>query len=226
MDTKKVVSESEEIRASSASSARVDEGAEGVAPWLDFTSSIVDSLIWPIIILFLALFFRSSIRRLLDRIASVSWGDKHVKFDRVLEEAREQVDTAILSSGRGGKPGRVTSAELLQWISQPLNAIPSNPRQGVIDAWLEVESALEDAAERLGVYIPSKTNRRPGLSLRLLMHNEHISEDWVHVFRRLRQLRNEAAHDRRFDLTSDRAEDYVRLCADAIFYLRHLSPNG
>ena len=85
MDTKNVVSESEEIR---ASSARVDEGTEGVAPWLDFTSSIVDSLIWPIIILFLALFFRSSIRRLLDRIASVSWGDKHVKFDRKLGVCR------------------------------------------------------------------------------------------------------------------------------------------
>ena len=132
----------------------IEEGIADVAAWLDFTSSIIDSLMWPIIILILALIFRASIVRLLDRIASVSWGDKKVNFDRELDEANEEANTALLSSGRVQASERSVSAELLQWLGPPIDAVARKPRQGIIDAWLEVESALEEAAERLDVYTP------------------------------------------------------------------------
>ena len=173
--------------------------------WLDFASSLVDSLSWPIIFLILALTFRAALTRLFERIASVSWGDKQINFDRGLSEAQAYADRAMMAGGQRAFE-RPKYGETLSFVQGPLKTSIESPRQAIIEAWLEVEAELNLAAERLGVHVPLKGRQPIGLAFRLLRSTEHLNEDWTGLLNHLRRLRNQAAHDRRFDLAPDQAD--------------------
>ena len=201
-----------------------NEAAESSAIF-DYVSLLVDHLSWPIVILVLAFTFKGSLTRLFERIASVSWGDKQINFDRSLSEAQEYADR-VMTAGQRGEFEPPKYEERLSFVRGPLETSAINPRQAIIDAWLEVEDELNNAIERLGMHVPYRTSQSTIIAIRLLRSTERLNKYSISLLNHLRQLRNRAAHDRRFDLAPEQAAEYVQLCADAIAYLRHLTPNN
>lgn len=193
----------------------------GFEPWMEFVSSVIDSLSWPISIFIIVLILRRPLARLLERTASIRWGDKQIAFSSSLLAASKQVERAYMDSPDVGTDS--SSSELaFSSVKQALRTSSKQPRQAIIEAWLEVEAALNAAGERLGLYESYGKRRDAGLAIRLLRSREHLKEDWVEALYRLRRLRNQAAHDRRFHLAPDQAEEYIQLCVDAITYIQKL----
>ena len=145
----------------------------GTESWMDFVASLVDSLSWPISILFLVLILRKPIARLLERTASIRWGDKRIEFSSSLTDLREKVDRAFQDSPDVGMDPSLNQ-QALDSLNQAFEHRSKHPRQAVIEAWLEVEAALEDTAERLGLYESYGKRRHSGLAIRLLRSGEQL----------------------------------------------------
>lgn len=193
--------------------------------WMEFVSSLVDSLSWPISIFILVLILRKPIARLLARTASIRWGDKQIEFSSSLLAASKQVDRAYRDSPDVGMDAS-SSERALNSVKHALRTSSKQPRQAIIEAWLEVEVALNAAGNRLGLYESDGKRRHAGLAIRLLRSREHLEADWAEALYRLRQLRNEAAHDRPFHLEPNQAEDYIQLCVDVIAHIQKLGPDN
>jgi len=188
---------------------------------MDFIASLVDSLSWPISIFFLVLILRRPIVQLLERTASIRWGDKRIEFDNSLTDVRENVDRTIQESPEIGMDP-TSNQQALDSLNRAFEYRSKQPRQAIIEAWLEVETALDAAVERLELYEAYSKRRNAGLAIRLLRSAEQLRGDWAEALNGLRRLRNKAAHDRQFDLAPDQAEEYIQLCVDAISYIQKL----
>ena len=188
---------------------------------MDFVASLVDSLSWPISIFFLVLILRRPITKLLERTASIRWGDKRIEFDSSLTDVRKRVDRTFRDSPDIGMDPS-SNQQALDSLNQAFEYRNKHPRQAIIEAWLEVETALDAAVERLGLYEAYGKRRHAGLAIRLLRSAEQLRGDWAEALNGLRRLRNKAAHDRQFDLAPDQAEEYIQLCVDAITYIQKL----
>jgi hypothetical protein len=60
--------------------------AEKSMDWLQWSSSLVHSLAWPVAAVIIAFIFRDQISGLLSKIRKLSWGDKVVDFAEKLDE--------------------------------------------------------------------------------------------------------------------------------------------
>ncbi|MDE0127981.1 MAG: hypothetical protein OXQ86_00245 [Gammaproteobacteria bacterium] len=188
---------------------------------MDFIVSLVDSLSWPISIFLLVLILRRPIVQLLERTASIRWGDKRIEFDNSLTDVRENVDRTFQeSSDIGLDPS--SNQQALDSLHKAFEYRSKHPRRAIIEAWLEVEEALDAAIERLELYESYSKHRNAGLAIRLLRSAEQLRGEWVEALKGLRRLRNKAAHDRHFDLEPDQAEEYIQLCVDVITYISKL----
>ena len=181
---------------------------------LEFVSSLVDTLIWPIVVLVLIFSFRGQIKKLFGRITSISVRGTQIAFGEGLDAAKEQAKSA-------GLQVESESARDDAWPDREPNR--DYPRASVIEAWLAVEKGLRDASIRLDLARPGEL-RAVNEATRRLRRAGHVNEDLGGVLRRLRHLRNEAAHDIRFDISADQAEDYLVLCFEVISYLESLGP--
>jgi hypothetical protein len=110
--------------------------------WLEFLSSVIESLAWPAAIAFVVYLLRNQIRALLAGLRSLAYGGVRAEFGEHVQEAEIAAEGAELPSEL--TPGSALSTELWPEIS-------SAPRAAVIEAWLAVERELEALAERSGV---------------------------------------------------------------------------
>lgn len=89
---------------------------------------LLSVLIWPLLILALALVYRDPLTRLIDRMKSLSWGDKGAQFAEEVEAAEDKADI---------EPSPEAAAVALD--RSTLVAAAQNPRGTILSAWLEVE---------------------------------------------------------------------------------------
>ena len=180
---------------------------------LEFIASLADSLAWPVAIIVLILAFRRDVRKLFEKIVSISIRGNTISFDQTLQAAKEQAKHAGLpletdSSRAELKSDRESSGDY--------------PRAAIIEAWLTVLQQTADACLRLGLVSSPRELRRRIDTISLLRKAGHVNEDLDAVLRHLRHLRNEAAHDMQFDISPAQATDYLVLCEEVAAYLGQL----
>jgi hypothetical protein len=102
------------------------------------------------------------------------------------------------------------------------------PRAAIIEAWREVELAIEHAAISEGLTTPRSlagtthseypgVQASPAVLARLLFEKHVIDEATLSVLEQLRQLRNQASHLPNFQPSVDDAKEYVRLALALAF---------
>jgi hypothetical protein len=185
--------------------------------WLTFTSSLLKTMAWPATVLVIAFGFRRQIGLLLSGLSRLRYKDFELQFIQRLEVLKTEAVQAGLPPLEAA-PGKVTSTELAKPPDEFLylgELLDIAPQAAVMEAWRQVELAMNEAARRIG--LPA---RRPFDALHQLQSSDKVKPQLIRVLAELRQLRNSVAHTGGVSLSFDRAEEYVELAMRAIQALR------
>lgn len=167
--------------------------------WLTSVVEMVKALAWPVAASVIALVFRQEIRTLLGRVKKGKVGPAEFEFEEIVRELKQSVDPkpADLPPGaRIGPPGALRVA--------------GEPRFVILEAWLQVEAAATQLARKHGVLDESRPHDG-GLAVRLLRQKEILTWEDEKLYRELRALRNNAAHEIEFSPSVDSVLNFVHL---------------
>jgi hypothetical protein len=168
--------------------------------WLDFFSSVIHSVVWPLAIVLVVFALRREIQELIPRIRRLRAGNVEIEIGEKIEQLErraEQVLPPIVPAATGRDEEQlVTSAQL-------------SPRGAVLDSWLVVEDALRSAATRSEIEWSDRSSVI--WLLDQLQRRQRVNSDVRALVEDLRAVRNAAAHSRDFDLSAGRAYEYARL---------------
>jgi hypothetical protein len=174
---------------------------------LEFISSLVKSLAWPVAFVVVALVFREQLRGLLSTagLRRVKAGPLEVEWNRQISEAEVELEQTGVPSPSFG----VISEELAPVAN-------ASPAAAVMEAHARIERALREKLLDAGVEESDLRTGAAGLA-RLAAERNLISDETLRAVQGLALLRNMAAHGHGGDVTVERAKDYLAL-ADAILY--------
>lgn len=169
--------------------------------WKTFTVNIIDSLVWPIIILVIILIFCKPIRDLLKRIASLNYKNFSMGFSEGVKELKEYTTRKeIDETQKVITEASIPFSELLQ----------QSPRAAILIAWSTFENMLLDKAQVLGI-----TNINDGQTSGFLrvMHamRKHTTLDRkaYMLYRKLHQLKSKIVFNNSM-VSSEEAADFIQ----------------
>jgi len=197
--------------------------------WLSFFASVIKSLAWPAVVLVLSVMLRKRIgpalERLFDRATKIKGpGGFEADFERDLIEAREKSEELEIETAAANPPNAQQIAQMLPPTApdDPYIALAKlSPEAAILEAFKEVERALIE--NRSAVYGPTTASTLSTTRLNLsqivrdLNNTGAISSEVLEQFRRVRELRNLAAHPTgNSDLSIAAAVEYRNLCQSLI----------
>jgi hypothetical protein len=174
--------------------------SNNLSEWLDFVSSLVSSLAWPIAACAIAFLFRTEIRRLIGNIRRLRTPVGDVDFEERVEEATERAEDLELP------------------VTEPTSATQTSasPREAILTAWIEIETALRIVATRLNLPGDPFNSTRVLTQLR---RRELANEEVLGLIRELRALRNRAAHESDFSISEDAVGNYQLVTRRVVGYI-------
>ncbi len=174
--------------------------------WLDFISSLVASLAWPVTLLIVLFWLKDNLQSLFPFIERFKYKDFEVQFRAAVKEIAEESKTALLA------PEPEEEEQPTDIRDQLFQLAEVSPRTAILEAWLHVESWAVRRVQMLGKVPTDKLKNMAPLRLgKLLQDYKILAPNQMHMFHQLRDLRNKAVHvsDARFS-TEDVIE-YVDL---------------
>ncbi len=188
---------------------------------MDLVVQLIKSLAWPIVVIWLGYLFRGEIRDLFGRVSQLKYKDLEAKFERGLASAEAEAEQAL----EGTKQRQLTHKEPIypspydQRYAQLLRISEESPRAALLEAWIEVETALIEAAARYDVDV---NRRAPPFKLAIsLINTGNYAKTVLPLFEDLRVLRNEAAHARDFQPTNRQTRRYLQLAIELALTFRN-----
>nr|VFJ45418.1 MAG: hypothetical protein BECKDK2373C_GA0170839_101112 [Candidatus Kentron sp. DK] len=181
--------------------------------WLEFISSLISALVWPVAVLAIALVLREPLKGLVPLLHRMKYKDFEMEFGRRLAEVREEAGVENeISTEAAPTPEEIRIIELAK----------VSPRAAVTEAWRWVELASLDAAKLLpGEHFQNKTLTFQ--AIRKLEQSERIDRGAVLLLRDLRGLRNDAVHSPEFAVSSKAALEYAQMARQLVGYLQGVS---
>jgi hypothetical protein len=187
--------------------------------WLTFTSKVIGDIAWPATAFGAVLLFRKPIKALLAIVSKVKVSPVEVEFDRKLQIAKEEAKSELPQI----EPDIDHLPSLIDTLAIKLAEV--SPRAAVMEAWRHVEVAALRAAKSL-VPEGSFTNETMTFrAMRALAKPGVLPDTILDLMRRLRSLRNDAAHAADFALSTSSAIEYFHLAAQVVGYLEGITVN-
>jgi hypothetical protein len=189
--------------------------------WAAQVKNLVDLLIgwaWPVVLLILVLTFRTQVRALLGRLREGEGFGTKWKFDPAAAEPAVALaaTTAAASANAAVASGKAFDAtvRVRESVARKYEGVArEHPALAVTGAYTEIEKALQTLLRQANV---EGVDRLAGLRLtEAAVRAEIISPATADALRRLRSLRNVAAHGG--EVTVDEALDYLALCDQVLF---------
>jgi hypothetical protein len=168
---------------------------------------IIVGIAWPVIILIVAFTFKrqiaNSLPNIFNSIKKLKYGKFEAEFERVTKEAEELKLPEAVRTDQGSVDAAVSVRDEYQKLAT------LSPRTTIMEAWINFERTL---LEYSGQFAYGRT--RPYISqvtLRDLANNGIISDRESNLIADIRDLRNLAAHEPDFSVSSDKALEYAIL---------------
>ncbi len=163
--------------------------------WLTFIAAIIKAAAWPGATLAIALIFRTELRALLAKIRKGKVGPAEFEFEQDVKVLTEQAPMGALP------PPPVSSPTI--------SLATTNPRAAIVEAWLGVETAVQRLAhQRANIGF---TSRNPSSAFRFIENSGLLTATDGALYRDLRALRNQAAHDPEFSPSPESVIEFVQL---------------
>lgn len=176
--------------------------------WLEFISSLVGSLAWPLAAVIIALMFKSQIAALLAKVRKLSWGDSSVELAEQLDKAEDKA--------RAVEPAE--EPPLPDQRFQQLLAI--SPSAAILDTWGTVERMLYQVGSDHN--LDQRGLAQPNKIMDSLVKNGKIAPHIYEMLRDLRGIRNAAAHQK--EVTASDAIRFYDLSEKVVRALDKIEP--
>jgi len=170
---------------------------------LTLTVKLVEGLAWPLASIALVVLLRMEIRRLLPLLKKIKAGPLEAEFERELKELRTEADVQF--------PKKAQSVRAKSELSILLKLAQISPRSAVLEAWQQVEAAVLRVPIMRSLRLTDAQSNSPATVARSLSGHGHISAEEFALFHELRALRNQVAHARQFNPTTEAALNYIEL---------------
>jgi hypothetical protein len=194
--------------------------------WLEFLATTIKAIAWPTVALVFLYLVRERVgiafERLIDRATKLTVpGGIELEFAKGLGEARTKEEQLAVEAAMERKPIKV---DLLSSRNDDeerfINLAKLSPEAAILDAFKEVEQVLIQGKSNfpgLGIGASASAPNKIHSDLLQIVRDLHgasaIPEEVVEQFRRVRELRNLAAHQTgKSDLPVASALEYRDLC--------------
>jgi len=208
--------------------------ADHAMDWLQWSSSIIGSLAWPVAFVVFCLLFRRPITKLIGKLKKASFAggaiettldDSEIRMEAV--EAAAPPDKWEQAGAKGMAldqlPPSLSPEVQMKHANQRVRAIDAikvDPAEGIEEIWRQVETAVRETARRLGA--PADQVNKPIFVLGKHMKGQELFTTQIMVMlAELRKVRNLAVHNEE-DVTSEAAQRYFRLAVRLITLLEVL----
>ncbi|MBI4184394.1 MAG: hypothetical protein HY521_10390 [Proteobacteria bacterium] len=169
---------------------------------LTFLIRLIEALAWPGVAVFIGVAFRNEFRALFPLVRKLKAGPLEAEFEREVQE---------ISREAAGTPATEIQEAVDPRLQMLRDLARVNPRSAILEAWLDVESAVRKAALRRIASSPPPDVSSPVRTMRELVQYKAISPNDAALFQDLRGLRNQAAHLADFSPSHEAALNYVNL---------------
>lgn len=173
--------------------------------WKTFITQIIDSLVWPAVIVFVVVLFRDKVTDLLPRLKRLKHKETEIEFAEGVTELVQEREAQGIKDQEAAQSDEYQ--DQFGFLSRLANI---SPRSAVLEAFRIVETAAAKKAARLYPNLESRYARSP-LHLQKMLKGDVLSKNEFYQFDQLRKLRNEAAHAEEFDVRGMPVEAYIDL---------------
>jgi len=169
----------------------------------DIFIRLIQVSIWPLMILFLVLFFKSKLPLIIPYIKSIKYKDLQVEIDHDIFEATKKTD-AIENEYYSSRPAEKVKRQDLNF--DKLNRLSNeSPRAVILEVWLELEDVLKRCAKQFQF---DKTQNIYAI-MNQLYRKEILSSSEMQLLNEMRVIRNNVFHLKDYSLDKDAAMDYA-----------------
>lgn len=181
--------------------------------WLDFFSSIINSLAWPIAIITIIFVFKPSIIGLFPKLKKLIFKDFSLEFDQSVKKVQEDLDEIVSENDSLITFNNFADDNSLDFYAK----VTANPRSTILDSWLPVEKKLIDLNGTLNPDLnPSKHTPSTSKILYKLKEQEIITPRVYKLFTDTKRLRNKVVHNIDVNITVENAIEYKKLCLELV----------
>jgi hypothetical protein len=188
--------------------------------WLQWSSSIIGSIAWPIALVVAAYLLRKHLAELLVNISELTWGDKKVTFKKGLDNLERQVETApsrnqeeqpphAIEHGSPAAPehiaiGDKAEAEIVPAGDQAaeratqqdqdrlwVRMLELSPAVAVLETWSDIERRIDRFLTHIGAMVDK--NQSVIARAKALYDARLLSNEGMKTLVELHRLRNAAA---------------------------------
>jgi hypothetical protein len=152
--------------------------------WMQFVSALVSALAWPAAVVTVVCLLKDPILGLIPKIRSFKYGEFHVDLTEELKAVQNSLP------GKPQLPPGDEKAPLPTPVALQLAVL--SPRGAILHSWLEVEAAVDNLANEVGVEFSAKAS--PVVKMRTLLDEQVIDPLIYSTFLQLSKVRNDAVH--------------------------------
>ena len=148
---------------------------------LNFIASLVDSLSWPIAVIFVMNALKPHLGKLISSIRSIDtpWGN--LQMADAVHTTAEQAEELAIGDG-------VIVAEFSKQL------IDQDPRISILKTWASIEAAIERLAELNDLREPPKRRLSTYRRIEMLRERDVIDDPLANILHEMRKVRNLIAH--------------------------------
>ncbi|MBW1251939.1 hypothetical protein [Pantoea allii] len=186
---------------------------------LTFLSSIIKSLAWPSVVIFILYFGRNDILKLVRDLKSLKYDKFELLFEQRVEEAASQAD--VIAEENPEIPNE--DYQEFSFLS-PFEAVMKSYNKLFEASYLAFDR-LSDSG-RIPNNISTSLRRRPAYLSRIaktFRDSDLIGEDEFILFHELQSVRNMAAHRTDLKITHESAKSYVKSVFTLINKIKNFS---
>lgn len=188
---------------------------------LQFVSSIISSLAWPVTLIVLVWMLRDPIQRVLLTITKLQYKELRVDFGRELKELEKKAEAIAVKPSRHAALPPPERKEPNQTLEDAERLLDVFPEPAVALAWSAVETALSNAITQFAAstdFLPHDSTS----IVRRLAEQGVIDSDTADVINRLRNLRYIAVHGGGIPVTTDEVREYLAIARGVVGKLNTL----
>jgi len=187
---------------------------------LQFTASVVGSLVWPVVVLAFLFMFRKNIAKLIDRIRKASIAGNSIDLSLDDGDTQMEVLEAIAPPSQSQRasnagmafdempPALTPEGQERHKLLGDLENAPLEPAESVERIWRLVEQAVRQAARRKGM-AATDVNKPVFVLGKHMKGQELFTSQLMGMLAELRKIRNLAAHGE--EVTRASAQRYFQL---------------
>ncbi len=180
---------------------------------LTFTSEIIKATAWPLATITMVWLLRKPIIELVPLMKKLKYKELELEFSQEVLALKTEVAPVI----------NVPQEDISEpTISKALELVALSPRAAIMEAWIEVETVAVEVASSFWNQSASGTIRNFPRLGEYLHQCKIIDDKQLRIFRRLRRLRNKAAHAEELHLSEEDAMSFIIMVSNLAKHIRNV----